>query len=209
MKILISGFMPFGGSTINPTEKLINAIADENFAGVEVKAVLLPVNYDECVETIIKEMEAFEPDAVISCGLFAGRAAVTPERIAINVKDIAPDHPFPDNKGNKPLDELINQEGPDGLFTLLPVRKMVNRMIEQEIPAFVSNTAGTFICNNTMYGVLDYIRANHLSIMAGFIHFPASTEMALDNPALPTLTHETMLKALRVIVQTTIDELQN
>jgi pyroglutamyl-peptidase len=209
MKILVSGFMPFGGSAINPTEDLVKAIAGETFAGAELKTVLLPVNYDECVEEIIKEIKAFGPDVVISCGLFEGRTAVTPERIAINVKDVPADYPVPDNKGNKPSNVPINPDGPDGLFTLLPVSKMVNRMVEQGIPANISNTAGTFICNNTMYGVLDYIQKNNLSITAGFIHFPASTAMALDKPTLPTLSYEMMLQALRIGIHTTIDEMQN
>src|SRR4051812_19522304 len=99
MKILVSGFEAFGGSTINPTEKMVNAIAAETFAGVELKTVLLPVNYDECAETLIKEIEAYQPTAVISCGLYHGRTAVTPERIGVNVKDTAADALYPDNKG--------------------------------------------------------------------------------------------------------------
>jgi pyroglutamyl-peptidase len=209
MKILISGFEVFGGSTINPTEKLVKAIASETFAGVELKTVLLPVNYDECVEAIIKEIEAYQPDAVISCGLYHGRTSVTPERIAVNVKDTSADAPYADNKGVKPTDEPINPDGPDALFTQLPVRKMVNRLNEEEVPAYISNTAGTFICNNTMYGVLDYIRKNNISTIAGFVHFPASTEMAVENPLLPALPQETMLQALRIIIQTTIEDLQN
>ncbi len=208
MKILISGFEPFGGGTINPTEKLVKAIANESFDHVQIKAVLLPVNYDECAEILIKEMEEFQPDAVICCGLFEGRTAVTPERIAVNVKDTMVEGPYPDNKGVRPTDEPINPDGPDGLFSRLPIRKIVNRLAEEGIPAHITNTAGTFICNNTMYGVLDYIRQNNLSTIAGFIHFPASTEMALQNPLLPTLSYETMVQALRVIIQTTIDELK-
>ncbi|MCZ8514746.1 pyroglutamyl-peptidase I [Paenibacillus filicis] len=209
MKILISGFEAFGGSTINPTEKLVKVISSETFAGVELKTVLLPVNYDECAEAIIKEIEVYQPDAVISCGLYHGRTSVTPERIAVNVKDTAADAPYADNKGVKPTDEPINPDGPDALFTQLPVRKMVNRLNEEGVPAYISNTAGTFICNNTMYGVLDYIRKNNISTIAGFVHFPASTEMAVENPLLPALPHETMLRALRIIIQTTIDDLQN
>ncbi|WP_035099625.1 pyroglutamyl-peptidase I [Aneurinibacillus terranovensis] len=209
MKILLSGFEPFGGAAINPTERLVKDIANVMFENVEIRTVLLPVHYDECAARIIEEMRDFKPDAVISCGLYAGRSAVTPERIAVNVKDTMAEDPVPDNKGTKPVDQPINPEGPDGLFTRLPIREIVNRLLEQGIPAFISNTAGTYICNNTMYGVLDYIRRNNLSTTAGFIHFPASTEMALDKPTLPTLSHDTMLQALRIIIQTTIEgELQ-
>lgn len=208
MKILILGFEPFGGHALNPTQKLIEAIADETFFGVELRIALLPVDYDDCAQLLIKEIEDFVPDAVICCGLAAGRTSITPERIAVNIKDIAPDALYDDNKGARPEDVPINPNGPDGLFTRLPIRKMVNRMKDAGIPASISNTAGTFICNNTMYGVLDYIRKKNLSMLAGFIHFPASTEMAVENPSLPTLSQEAMLEALRIIIRTTIDELE-
>lgn len=209
MKILISGFEPFGGSTVNPTEKLIRAIAEETFAGVELKTILLPVYFDDCVELLLQEIDGFRPDAVISCGLAGGRTGITPERIAVNLKDIALDAPYPDNKGARPQDMPINPDGPDGLFTKLPIRRMVGRLKEAGIPASISYTAGTFICNNTMYGVLDYIRDNDLSLIAGFVHFPASEEMAEEHPAWPTMPQEMMLQGLQMIIQTTIDELQN
>ncbi|HAF96760.1 pyroglutamyl-peptidase I [Paenibacillus lactis] len=206
-KILISGFEPFGGSAINPTERLINDIKNESFADAEIRTVLLPVHYDECAELLLKEVRTFEPDAVIACGVAGGRTAVTPERIAINTKDVPPESVIADNRGARPQDEPIDPEGPDGLFATLPIRAMVNRMKEAGIPAAVSNTAGTYICNNTMYAVLNEIRKRQLPILAGFVHFPASTEMALEKPGLPTLSHDTMLRALKVIVRTTIDEL--
>ncbi|WP_274649572.1 pyroglutamyl-peptidase I [Paenibacillus humicola] len=209
MKVLVSGFEAFGGDAVNPTENMIQSIASEHFSGVELKTVLLPVNYDECAERLIQEIEAFRPDAVISCGLYGGRTSVTPERVAVNVKDTAADAPFADNKGVRPTDEPIRPDGPDAIFTRLPVRKIVNRLIEEKVPAYISNTAGTFICNNTMYGVLDYIHQNGLPTVAGFVHFPASTEMAAANPFLPTLSDETMLKALRIIIQTTVEEMQH
>jgi pyroglutamyl-peptidase len=209
MKILISGFEPFGGSTVNPTEKLVRAIAEETFTGVALKTVLLPVYFDDCVDLLLQEIEEFRPDAVISCGLAGGRTGITPERIAVNLKDIATDASYPDNKGARPHDMPINPDGPDGLFTKLPIRRMVSCLKEAGIPASISYTAGTFICNNTMYGVLDYIRKNDLSMIAGFVHFPASEEMAEEHPAWPTLPQEMMLQGLRTIIQSTIEELQN
>lgn len=98
-KILISGFEPFGGSAINPTERLINDIKNESFADAEIRTVLLPVHYDECAELLLKEVHTFEPDAVIACGVAGGRTAVTPERIAINTKDVPPESVIADNRG--------------------------------------------------------------------------------------------------------------
>lgn len=112
-----------------------------------------------------------------------------------------------DNRGARPQDEPIDVDGPDGLFSTLPIRLMVDRLKEAGIPAAVSNTAGTYICNNTMYAILNEIRREQRPAIAGFVHFPASTEMAVEKPSLPTLSHETMLNGLRIIVQSTIDEL--
>ncbi|KZS43409.1 peptidase C15 [Paenibacillus glucanolyticus] len=209
IKILISGFEPFGGSSINPTERLVEEIRHDSFQGAEIRTILLPVHYDECAEILLQEMRAYVPDAVIACGVAGGRTAITPERIAVNIKDIPPESTISDNRGARPQDELIDPDGPDGLFSSLPIRLMVNRLKEAGIPASVSNTAGTYICNNTMYAILNEIRIQQLTAIGGFVHFPASTEMAVEKPGLPTLSHETMLDALRVIVQSTIDEYGN
>ncbi|MEC0179188.1 pyroglutamyl-peptidase I [Paenibacillus favisporus] len=205
MKILVSGFEPFGGNAVNPTEQLVRDIREETFAEAEIRTVLLPVHYDECAERLLEAVRDFQPDAVICCGLAAGRTAVTPERIAVNVKDVAPEAAYADNKGERPQDLPINPAGPDGLFSRLPIREAVNRLKAEGIPAAVSESAGTFICNNTMYAVLDYIREQKLPTLAGFVHFPASTEMALQKPGLPSLPQEMMLRALRVIIHATID----
>ncbi|WP_167577962.1 pyroglutamyl-peptidase I [Ammoniphilus sp. YIM 78166] len=206
MKILVTGFEPFGGMGLNPTEAILKDIGKEEFEGAEIYTVLLPVNYDECAEKIIGEIERISPDAVISCGLYAGRTAITPERIGINMKDTMGEDPIADNRGIKPIDERINPEGPDGLFSTLPNRQITYNLLKRGIPSFISNTAGTFICNNTLYAVLDYIRRNDLSIIAGFIHFPASTAMAVEKQTLPSLPHQTMVEGLKIIIETVIDD---
>jgi pyroglutamyl-peptidase len=205
MKVLISGFEPFGKMKINPTEELLKEAEKFEIEDVKISTILLPVNYDECAEELIKKMDDIQPDVVISCGLAAGRTAITPERIGINVKDTGSGDPYPDNKGNMPIDELIDDDGADGLFATLPNRLIEKMLKELDIPSAVSNSAGTFICNNTLYAVLNHIRKNNLDIKAGFIHFPASTEMSALNPSLPSLPQETMNKALKVIVETCAD----
>jgi pyroglutamyl-peptidase len=202
MKILISGFEPFGKMNINPTEELLKEAVSFDIENVEISTVLLPVNYDECAEELIAKIEEVNPDVVISCGLAAGRTAITPERIGINIKDTGSGDPYPDNRGIIPTDELIDKDGPDGLFSTLPNRLIEENLKAQHIPAAISNSAGTFICNNTLYVVLNYIQKNNLPIKAGFIHFPASTEMSSRNPALPSLPQEVMTSALKVIIQT-------
>ncbi|WP_339189421.1 pyroglutamyl-peptidase I [Paenibacillus sp. FSL R5-0490] len=203
VKILISGFEPFGGDAVNPTGALMDALANEVIEGAELKTVLLPVHFDECADLLIAEMEAYRPDVVIACGLAKGRTSITPERIAVNVKDIPPGS-YADNQGQRPVDEPIVDGSPDGLFSTLPIRAMVNDMSAAGIPATVSNTAGTYICNNTMYRVLDHIRIGHLPIRAGFVHFPASTEMAVLKPSVPSLPIPMMLDALRMMIRTVV-----
>ncbi|WP_433751299.1 pyroglutamyl-peptidase I [Paenibacillus amylolyticus] len=205
VKILISGFEPFGGDTVNPTGTLLEALANEVVEGAELKTVLLPVHFDECADLLIAEMEAYGPDVVIACGLAKGRTCITPERIAVNVKDIPPGS-YADNQGQRPVDEPIVKGSPDGLFSTLPIRAMVNDMSAAGIPAAVSNTAGTYICNNTMYSVLDYICIGQLPICAGFVHFPASTEMAVLQPSVPSLPIPMMLDALRIMIRTVVAE---
>ncbi|MDR6718877.1 pyroglutamyl-peptidase I [Paenibacillus sp. 2003] len=203
VKILISGFEPFGGDAVNPTGALMEALANELIEGAELKTVLLPVHFDECADLLIAEMEAYGPDVVIACGLAKGRTSITPERIAVNVKDIPPGS-YADNQGQRPVDEPIVEGSPDGLFSTLPIRAMVNDMSAAGIPATVSNTAGTYICNNTMYRVLEYIRVRQLPIRAGFVHFPASTEMAVLQPSVPSLPIPMMLDALRIMIRTVL-----
>ena len=205
MKFLISGFEPFGGDAVNPTGALMAALEYEVVEGAVLKTLLLPVHFDECADLLIEEMESFQPDVVIACGLAKGRTAITPERIAINVKDIPP-RSYADNQGQRPVDEPIAVGSPDGLFSTLPIRAMVNDMLTAGIPANVSNTAGTYICNNTMYRVLDYIRLQQLSVRAGFVHFPASTEMAVLEPSVPSLPLPVMLDALRSMIRTILSE---
>lgn len=200
MNILITAFDAFGDDSINPTERLLTDIGKEQIIGAEIHTLLLPVVFDECADKLLEVVRALRPDAVICCGLASGRTSITPEQIAINLKEVPKESSVADNNGNRPYDERISLGGPDGLFSLLPVRKMVDSMKEQGIPAAISYSAGTFICNNTMYALLDYIRVHQLPMVGGFVHFPASEEMAALKPSMPSLSQEMMLKGLKVMI---------
>lgn len=205
VKVLVTAFEAFGGMSVNPTQQLLASLDERGVDGAEVQTLLLPVNYDECVERVVAEIDRLQPDVVLSCGLYAGRSAVTPERIGINVKDTMAEDPISDNAGRSPVDEPVRDGGPDGLLATLPVREITQRLVAAGVPAFVSNTAGTYICNNTLYGVLDHLRRRELPTLAGFVHFPASTEMAVQQPTLPSLPLELMERALRVAVETSVE----
>ncbi|MBO2942833.1 pyroglutamyl-peptidase I [Paenibacillus sp. F411] len=208
MKILVSGFEPFGGSRVNPTEQLIFDLQSLSFSGVEIRTVLLPVVFDKCARLLMEEIRSFQPDAVLACGVAGGRADITPERIAINMKDIAEDAPYPDNAGVRPHEQPIEEDGPDGLFTTLPVSRMVKTMREAGIPASISYSAGTYICNNTMYVLLNEIKKTAKAMLGGFIHFPASPEMAAAKPGMPSMSQESMLRGLKLMIEVTIEELR-
>ncbi len=207
MKVLVSGFEPYGEMSVNPTQTLAEEAKGFDLDGIQVHSVLLPVNYDECVERLVQEIERVSPDVVVSCGLWPGRTAITPERIGINAKDTMAEDPIADNKGRMPVDEPINPEGPDAIFSMLPYRRITENLMAAGIPSFVSNTAGSYICNNTLYGVLDHVKRNDLPTAAGFVHFPASTEMAVENPTQPSLPMEVMVEGLRVILKTVVEGL--
>jgi len=197
----VTGFEPFGGLPVNPTQQLVEGLTDRTVPGVELVTAVLPVEYDGCLDVALAHIDQERPDAVIACGLAAGRTAVTPERIAVNVKDTGAEHAIADNAGRRPVDEPIS-DGPDGLFSTLPVRAVHHALVGAGIPSALSNTAGTYICNNTMYGILDHLRRQGSKALAGFIHFPASSELAADDPRLPGLPLHVMERALLIAVET-------
>lgn len=207
-KVLVSGFGPYGGMSVNPTELLVAEAQGFDLEGIEVRPVLLPVDYDGCARRLVEEVGRLSPDVVVSCGLYPGRTAVTPERVGVNAKDTAAEDPIGDNNGRRPVDEPVDPAGPDALFSLLPYRRIVDSLKAAGIPAFVSNSAGTFICNNTFYGLMNHVKTHDLPVAAGFVHFPASTEMAVERPTMPSLPMPVMVEALRMIVRIAAEERQ-
>jgi len=204
VRMLVTGFEPFGGMPVNPTQQIVTALAGQGVPDVELHTLVLPVEYDACLDALLAEVDRLQPDAVVLTGLAAGRPCVTPERIGINVKDtaVAAADPVTDNAGRSPVDEPVS-EGPDGLFSTLPLRAIHDALREAGVPSAISNTAGTYICNNTMYGLLDHLRRHdRRNVPAGFVHFPASTQMAVADPRLPSLPLDLMERALEVVVRT-------
>ena len=147
MKILLTAFDPFGGETINPAREVAAALPDQ-IGGADIIKLWLPTVFGEAGEKVTKAMDDLRPDAVISLGQAGGRKAVTPERIAINLMDAR----SPDNAGNQPQEQVIEQNGPDGCFSTLPVKAMAAAIREQGLPGEVSLSAGTFVCNDVMFG---------------------------------------------------------
>lgn len=189
---LLTGFEPFLDHPINPTEEIVKALDGQQIGEYKVIGKILPVTFAQAGQDIITYMKELQPDAVISLGLSAGRTKITPERIAINCKDGARD-----NEGQIWEDAPIVDDGPAAYFSTLPIRAMIGSMEEVHIPASLSNTAGTYVCNNVMYTVLHYIHENQLEIPAGFIHVPANHELSKHQPKYPSLSTADLVKGIK------------
>lgn len=200
MKILYTGFDPFGGERVNPSFEAVRLLPD-TVAGAEVLRLEIPTVFGEGARVLSEALEKLRPDAVICVGQAGGRAAVTPEYIAINCRDAR----IPDNAGQQPRGEKIRPDGPDGIITRLPVRSIVERCRADGIPAAVSYTAGTFVCNELMYTLLAAIRERYPEMVGGFVHVPYSTAQAAAQavPA-PGMDPGMMAEALRIAGELTL-----
>ena len=197
-KILITGFAPFMGGSVNPSWEAVKEI--EAPADVELVKREIPVVFGKAIDVLLELVEQERPDAVICVGLAQGRAAVTPERVAININDAR----GADNEGNIPVDETIRADGPAAYFTKLPLKAIVDAIGAAGVKAAVSNSAGTYVCNNIMYGLLYAIERRYPDMIGGFIHVPASTDMAAEIPeGTPVMDRADIVKALTIAVEET------
>ena len=166
--ILITGFEPFDNAETNPSFEAVKLFPD-TIGDVPVMKMELPVVFGEAARMVIDRIKAVTPDAVIMTGVAAGRDRITPEVTAVNLADAR----IPDNAGNSPKWERIIPDGPDGIFSTLPVKAMVSAMEEAGPKAGLSFSAGTYVCNDTFYRVCSFVRAHCPEIPCGFIHVPA------------------------------------
>lgn len=193
MKILITGFSPFGGDKTNASLEAVKALPDSVGSAELIKAEL-PVEYGSVARALSELIAAHSPDAVICTGQAGGRAAVTPEKIAVNWKYSK----APDNAGVKYDGEKICPDGPDAYFSTLPVEDMTKAIAVAGVPADVSFTAGTYVCNCTMYSLLYMLSSAGENIPAGFIHVPCERSQAKDGE--PFLTLAEMTDALKAAI---------
>lgn len=195
-KLLLTGFEPFLNYPVNPTMDIVKELDGETINNYEIVGKILTVDFAKSGEQILKEIKNVQPDAVISLGLSAGRYKITPERIAINCNDGPKD-----NRGYEPAGERIFADGQDGMFTTLPIQQMVDQLKKADLPASISNTAGTYLCNNVMYHALYHFSTNQLAVPSGFIHIPASHALAVQHKKVPSWSHEDLTKAIRICIE--------
>lgn len=193
MKILVTGFDPFGGESINPAFEAIKLIPD-NIEGAEVFKVEIPTVFKESCEKLDQSIAEIKPDIVLCVGQAGGRFDITVERVAINIDDAR----IKDNKGNQPIDEIIYNDGKTAYLSNLPIKAMVKNITDNNIPCSVSNTAGTFVCNHLMYGLMYLIDKKYPDIKGGFVHVPFINEQVMDKRNMPYMSVEHIAKALEL-----------
>ncbi len=197
-RLLISGFEPFGGESINPTAELLRDISwlQASLPELIVAAVILPVTFAEAYECLQKKVREFGPTDIVALGQAKGRSQITPERVAINIIDAE----IADNSGVRPQDQVILTDAPNALWSTLPIRKMVEASAEAGVPSSISSTAGTYLCNYVMYRILEENLMS--SRRCGFIHFPylPAQAMAKDPPA-PSMALEQMKRGLLAMLR--------
>lgn len=177
MKLLLTAFDPFGGDKVNPALEAVKLVADR-IGGIDVVKQEVPTVFHKSINTVVAAMEREKPDVVLCIGQAGGRFEVTPERVAINVDDGR----IRDNEGNQPVDVPVYADGASAYFTTLPIKAMVQAIRDKGLPASVSNTAGTYVCNHLMYGVLYHIEKSFPGMRGGFIHVPFIPEQVVSRP---------------------------
>ena len=178
MKLLLTAFDPFGGEPINPALEAVKLVADK-VGDVDVVKLEVPTVFGKSVATVAAAIEKEKPDAVLCIGQAGGRYDLTPERVAINQDDAR----IPDNEGNQPIDTPIFEDGAPAYFTTLPIKAMVQAIRKAGVPASVSNSAGTFVCNHLMYGVLYTLAKSYPGVRGGFMHVPFVPSQVVNRPS--------------------------
>lgn len=195
--ILLTGFEPFGGETLNPSEEIARQLHGTVIAKHEVIGALLPCVFGEAIKELKRQIRATQPTLVICVGQAGGRSDITPERVAINVDDAR----IADNAEQQPVDRAIVRGGPVAYWSTLPVKAIVAALRAQQIPASVSQTAGTFVCNHVFYGLMHALSATK-GVRGGFIHVPFLPEQA--RAGQPSLPLETMVAAIGLAIETSL-----
>ena len=195
MKILVTGFDPFGGEPTNPAIESVKRI-DENIEGAEIIKLEIPTVFHKAADVVEEKIKEVKPDVILSVGQAGGRYGITVERVAINEDDAR----IEDNEGNQPIDVKIREDGAPAYFASLPIKAMVEEIKKENIPASVSNSAGTFVCNHIMYQDL-YLAEKYGNIKAGFIHVPFLTEQVVDKPNTASMSLDDIVRGINAAIR--------
>ena len=196
MNVLVTGFDPFGGEAVNPALEAIKKLDGKMVAGARVVTRELPTVRWKAIEGLKTAIHEVQPALIIAIGQAGGRMDITPERVAINVDDFR----IADNEGNQVVDERIATDGPAAYWSTLPIKKIVADLRAEGIPASVSNSAGTFICNHLFYGLMHELAAEGNVRRGGFIHIPYLPEQAAKLTGQPSMALETIVRGLTAAI---------
>ena len=200
MKILVTGFDPFGGEKLNPALEAVKSLPSV-IHGAEIRWVEIPTVFYQSAEVLETEIVRYQPDVVLCIGQAGGRASLTPERVAINQDDAR----IPDNQGNQPIDTPIRLDGEAAYFSTLPIKAMVQAINEVGLPATVSNTAGTFVCNHLMYQALYLADKKFPNMRAGLMHIPYMTEQVVNKPNTASMCLRDIVRGIEAAIGAIVD----
>ena len=199
-KVLVTGFDPFGGEAVNPAYEAVKLLPDE-IAGASVVKLEIPTVFTRSAKVVEEAIERERPDVVLCVGQAGGRSAITVEKVAINLAEAR----IPDNDGEQPFDTPLREDGDTAYFASLPVKAMVANMNDHGIPAFMSYTAGTYVCNSIMYNVLYLIDRRFPGVRGGFIHVPYAVEQGVGKPnGTPVMEVATMARGLEYAIEAAV-----
>ena len=200
MKVLVTGFDPFGGENVNPAFEAIKGLRDK-IDGASIVTAEVPTVFHKSAERLNELINKENPDVIVCVGQAGGRFGITPERVAINVDDAR----IADNEGHNPIDEAVQPDGPAAYFSSLPIKAMVKRMKEKGIPSSISNTAGTYVCNHLMYQLLYMIENDFPEKTGGFIHVPFIPEQVLDKGNYPSMSLNDITTGLEACIEAIVE----
>ncbi|MBQ9495393.1 MAG: pyroglutamyl-peptidase I [Treponema sp.] len=196
MKLLLTAFDPFGGDKVNPALEAVKLVTSPK-KNIQIVKVIVPTVFKKSIKKVAAAIAKEKPDVVLCIGQAGGRFDMTPERVAINVDDAR----IKDNEGNQPIDMPIFEDGAPAYFSTLPIKAMVQAIRKAGIPASVSNTAGTFVCNHLMYGVLYTLAKKYPETRGGFMHVPFIPEQVVDRPApAPSLSTKDIVRGIEAAI---------
>jgi len=198
--VLVTGFTPFGGEKLNPSYEAVRLLPD-TIEGARIEKLELPTVYSTSAPMLAEAIERLQPDIVLCCGQAGGRNALTPEQVAINLIDAGPD-----NDGVALHDTPVVAGAPDGYFTTLPVKKMIAAMREGGVPASLSLTAGTYVCNFIMYHLLHLAGTKYPQIKGGFMHVPFTSAQIAARSNAASLPLELIAKGIELAIAAALKE---
>ena len=197
-RVLISGFEPFGGSNLNSSQLVVEAISKESFTGLELFTVILPVEFGKAADVLLSKVKEIDPEIIITFGQAEGRKALTPEKIAINLDSAR----IPDNAGELRVNKVIIEKGADGYFSTLPIEKMVEAVKECGLESEISLSAGAFLCNHIFYHLQHKLLES--GVKSGFVHLPLVNEQIAQYPNQPSWALKDLIQGVKAAILSTL-----